>query len=392
MAIRGPQDYDPGLGLDFIGQVSAGVGTSSAGTFVGGGASLYWSDMLGDHNLLTALQFEGDTETFDRNLAAIVNYENRARRWRWGAAAGQIPSLGVQYATQSDGNLRTDRLIRQWQINREVAARTAYPFTRADRFEASVGYRQVSYVTDALVQVVDENTGEIVAYGIEDLPSPPSIDLVPAGVAFVHDTSVFGGTAPAAGQRYRVELGAVAGDLDFWSPLLDFRQYYLPFPYLGFAARVLHYGRYGRDGEDPRIGAVYVGSPTLVRGYGSSSFSVAECDDPTGQTCPVYEQLFGSRVAVASVEARVPVLGARGIVPSPGVPPIDIAAFYDAGVAWTRGEEAEFLGGPREPVRSYGASIRMNFFGALVLQWNYVEPIDRPLQDFYWEFLIAPGF
>ena len=30
--------------------------------------------------------------------------------------------------------------------------------------------------------------------------------------------------------------------------------------------------------------------------------------------------------------------------------------------------------------------------GALVLQWNYVKPIDRPLQDWHWEFLIAPGF
>ena len=50
------------------------------------------------------------------------------------------------------------------------------------------------------------------------------------------------------------------------------------------------------------------------------------------------------------------------------------------------------MGGPRDVVRSYGGSLRLNFFGALVLTWNYVKPIDRPLQDWYWEFVIAPGF
>lgn len=390
--VEGPEEYDPRLGIDYIGQVSAGVGTNNAGTFVGGGVSMYWSDMLGDHNLLTVLQVEGDSETFDRNLTAVANYENREHRWRWGGAVGQLPALSVGFTSEVNGNQLTERLIRQWQINREAAARTSYPLTRADRFEASLGYRHVSYATDALVQVIDLNTGQIVATGVEDLPSPESVELFPVGVALVHDTSVFGGTAPVSGQRYRLELGGVAGgDISFWSPLLDFRQYYLPFPYLSFAGRVLHYGRYGTDAEDPRIGEAYLGSGTLVRGYNSGSFDVSECDTASG-SCPVFDQLFGSRLAVASVEARVPVFGARGLVRTPSVPPVDVSAFYDTGVAWTRNEEPSFLGGPRDPVSSYGASLRVNFFGALVLQWNYVKPVDRPFQDWYWQFLIAPGF
>jgi Tol biopolymer transport system component len=389
---KGPGDYKPRLGIDYVGQVSVGVGTNSQGTAVGGGVSMYWSDMLGDHNLLTALQFEGDSETVDRNLTAIVNYENREHRWRWGVAAGQIPSLSLAYDSMVSGSLLTERLIRQWQINREVAARTAYPLTRADRFEASVGYRHVGYVTDALVQVVDLNTGLIVATGVEDLPSPDSIEFWPVGVAFVHDTSLFGGTAPVSGRRFRIEAGGTVGNLSFWSPLVDFRQYYMPWPLLSLAGRVLHFGRYGEDAEDPRIGEVFLGSATLVRGYNSSSFSVNECDDPSGLSCPVFDQLFGSRVVVTNVEARVPLFGARGLVATPQVPPIDIAAFYDAGVAWTEDEEAAFLGGTREFVRSYGATLRVSFFGALVLQWNYAKPLDRPGQDWYWQFLIAPGF
>jgi outer membrane protein assembly factor BamA len=137
---------------------------------------------------------------------------------------------------------------------------------------------------------------------------------------------------------------------------------------------------------------VFLGSWTLVRGYDADTFSTAECDPNASPACPAYDALFGSHIAMTSFEARVPVFGARGVVATPSVPPIDVAAFYDAGVAWTADEKAYFQGGPRELVRSYGAALRMSFFGALVLQWNYVKPIDRPLQDWYWEFLIAPGF
>lgn len=394
VTIQPPRQYEASLSMDYATQLSVGVGTSQAtGTVVGGGVAMYWSDMLGDHNLVTALQAEGTSETFDRNLAAIVAYQNREDRLYWGAAVGQIPSLAIGYEAADNGDgTSTERLIRQWQINRELAGTLAYPFTRADRAEASLGYRHIGYVTDAEQLTYDNNTGEILDYRIVDLPSPSSIELFPVGFAFVHDTAVFGGTAPARGQRYRLELGGVIGGLDFYTPLLDFRQYYMAHQYLTLAGRVMHYGRYGRDAEDPRLGDAYIGGWTLVRGYGSSSFSVSECDPNAAPFCPVYDQLFGSRIAMASAEARVPVFGARGIVESPSVPPIDVAAFYDTGVAWTRFEEASFLGGPREPVSSYGTSIRMSLFGVLVLQWSYVKPLDRPLQDWYWEFIIAPGF
>ena len=88
----------------------------------------------------------------------------------------------------------------------------------------------------------------------------------------MHDSSAFGGTAPAVGQRYRIEAGAVGGDIRYWAPLVDYRHYLLPLPYLTLAGRVLHYGRYGTDAEDPRIGDLFVGSWGLVRGYTVDSF------------------------------------------------------------------------------------------------------------------------
>ncbi len=388
------KEYEPSLSVDYATQVSAGVGNSSLGTVVGGGVALYWSDMLGDHNLLTVLQAEGDSTTFQRNLAAVVNYENREQRLRWGAAVGQIPSVSVGFVGPVDNGDGTfsQFLVRQWQINREVAGRLAYPITRADRIEGSVGYRHISYVADAVEDVYSNGGNQYLGSRIVDVDAPPSLEMYPAGVAFVHDTSVWGGAGPAFGTRYRVELGGVVGDLDFYTPLLDFRHYILPIPYLTLAGRLMHYGRYGRDADDERIGQVFLGNWGMVRGYDYYSFSLAECDPAAAPACPIFDQLFGSRVMLASAEARVPIFGARGLVPSPSVPPIEIAAFYDAGVAWDRNSSPSFTGGEREFVRGVGYSVRLSFFGALVIGWNYVKPLDRPEQDWYWEFTIAPGF
>jgi outer membrane protein assembly factor BamA len=221
-----------------------------------------------------------------------------------------------------------------------------------------------------------------VPYGNSEIESGAGRSTIPAA-----------SSAPLAGDRYRVELGGVAGDLAYLAPLIDLRQYWLPLPYLSFGARVLHYGRYGSDAEDPRIGALYLGYPTLVRGYEPDSFELAECDAAAAPACPVFDQLIGSRIAVGNVEARVPLFGARALVRSPNVPPIDFGIFYDTGVAWTSAEGARFTGGgDRDFVSSYGATIRLGFGGVLVLQWNYAVPLDRPLQDRVWSFWIAPGF
>jgi Tol biopolymer transport system component len=386
--------YSPSLSVDFATQINAAVGNSSLGSTVGGGVALYWSDMLGDHQLLTLLQAEGDSDTFSRNLAAVVNYENREQRLRWGAAVGQVPSIYLEVtppASNNDGTY-SQFLIRHWQINREVAGRLAYPLTRADRIEASAGYRHISFVSDAVEHVYADGSNQFLGTRVIDQPSDPSIEMFPAGVALVHDTAVWGGAGPAFGTRYRVELGGVVGDLDFYTPLVDFRHYILPIPYLTLAGRLMHYGRYGRDADDSRLGPVFLGNWGLVRGYDYYSFSVSECDPAAAPDCPALDDLFGSRMMLAQAEARVPIFGARGLIPTPSVPPIEVAAFYDAGVAWDRNSEPNFTGGDRDPVEGIGYAVRLNLFGALTLSWNYVKPLDRPLQDWYWEFTIAPAF
>ena len=85
--------------------------------------------------------------------------------------------------------------------------------------------------------------------------------------ALVYDTSNFGATSPVQGTRYRFEATPTFGSLQFTSLLGDYRRYFMPAPFYTIAARALHYGRYGAGGEDRRLFPLFIGYPTLVRGY-----------------------------------------------------------------------------------------------------------------------------
>src|SRR6266566_5017143 len=80
------KEYHPKLSLDFIAQPSLAVAADRFGTYIGGGATLYWSDMLGDHNLVTMAQFQGRISDF----AAATAYLNRKSRLTWAVGAEQI--------------------------------------------------------------------------------------------------------------------------------------------------------------------------------------------------------------------------------------------------------------------------------------------------------------
>ncbi len=73
----------------------------------------------------------------------------------------------------------------------------------------------------------------------------------------------------------------------------------------------------------------------LVRGYDPGSFDPSDCGPRVSNSnaCPVFDRLLGSRIAVANAEVRVPLLGFLGVIPSRSVPPVDLAPFFDAGIA-----------------------------------------------------------
>jgi outer membrane protein assembly factor BamA len=287
-----------------------------------------------------------------------------------------------------------DTSIRYWQIAREVSAVFARPFNRAQRVEFSTGYQNVSYDAQGLVQVYSAATGALLLEQKTSIPTPPALHMAVSRAALVYDTSIFGGTSPVAGQSYRLEFGTTAGSLNYTSVLADYRRYIRLARPLTLAGRLMHYGRYGGDAEDERQQEIFVGYPTLVRGYSAESFSIEECGPDLQRTgaCPVYDRLFGSRMAVANAELRVPLLGFLGVIPSRSLPPVEGALFYDAGVAWRSGELARLVKRPRKPVSSYGATLRFNVLGFFIAQLSYVKPQQRPLKSWFLEFSVTPGF
>jgi len=159
------------------------------------------------------------------------------------------------------------------------------------------------------------------------------------------------------------------------------------------AARVIHYGRYGSGSEDERFYPLFLGYPELIRGYDFNSFSASECGPTPEQTCPVFDQLIGSRLLIANAELRFPPFGAFGGKGFYGPVPVDLLAFFDAGIAWTRTQKAQFLsGGTRRWVKSVGAGARINVFGYAVVEIDYVHPLDRPQKNWIWQFNFAPGW
>jgi len=396
----GEEEYNPKLSLDFISRPYLTAGNDRFGTFVGGGASAFWSDMLGRHNLSTQFQIQGSL----RDIAAIVGYTNRRSRWNWGLIVGQIPFLQGSFgAFQSqDPDTGEPVVVEQRQLlrqfNRQVTGVLSYPFSRAHRVEFSLGLNNITFSNEIRTIVTSQITGRELVNDKQDLPVPGALNLVQGSAALVYDNSFFGATAPILGQRYRFELQPVLGTLDYVGVLGDFRKYIMPVRPFTIATRLMHFGRYGSGGEDPVLTDLFLGYPSQVRGYDFNSFTPQECN--TGLNCPALDQLFGSRMAVANIELRFPLFGVLGIGQGMfGALPVDFIAFGDAGLAWSSENSLGVLGfgcksGPncRKPIYSTGAGLRFNFLGFLIMEMDYVKPYQRPLKGAYWQFSFVPGF
>ncbi len=391
------QSYKAKLGLDYVGQspVSVGVG-GRFGTSIGGGIAFSFSDMLGNHNLDTVVQAESVSGFTD--IGAVLGYVNRSRRLQWGMQLGQAPYVTGGYSV-GQGTLDGRRVyVEQTQIERQTDRRLAgvayYPFNPTLRIEGYAGVRHLSFDSRLETTVFDLSTGQLVAREREDLPSLDALTLGEGSLALVRDTSAFGATSPVVGQRFRFEVSPVVGSVNYTGVLADFRQYLMPVRLLTLAGRLLHFGRYGAGGEDPRMSPLFLGYASEVRGYDFDSFSAAECGPSTDASCPVFDQLIGSRVLVANAEVRMPLLApfrARRRNPY-GPVPIEIGAFFDAGVAWDSKSKPSFAGGDRELVKSVGAVARINLFGVLVFEIDYAKPLDRPGKDAFFQFNLLAGF
>jgi WD40 repeat protein len=386
------EPYKAKLGLDYIGQPYVAAGVDRYGAAFAGGIAMSFSDMLGEHTLDTIVQASSVQGFTD--VGGLVRYVNRSRRFNWGAQVAQIPYTVGGFASGVavvDGQpLFQEQTLIQRQLDRRVSLLGLYPLDSATRIEVEAGFRSLSFKNRLTTDSFSLVTGQFLGTRREDLPGPDTINLGEGAAALVRDTSVFGATSPILGQRFRLEASPVFGSLNYTGLLGDFRQYVQPFRPLTLAGRVLHFGRYGSGGEDPRLVPLFVGRQSLVRGYESGSFSVSECGEGGG--CPVFDQLLGSRVLAMNFEARFPLLALFGAKRLYGPIPVEVGGFFDAGVAWDSTVTPKIFGGERDLVRSVGATARVNLFGFAVLQVDYAKPLDRPGRKPFFQFNLLNGF
>jgi len=386
------EPYKQKLELDEIGQPTIqGTVAQGGATYVSGGVSASFSDMLGDRSLGLAAQIGGGLA----DVGAQVIYVNRKHRWNWATSAGLIP-YALGYLTRAD-NLTTGQVTFEDVILRQTcrcaSAATTYSINGATRIELNVAAQALSFTREVRTSVFDYTTRQRTSYDVTRTEDAAPLTLGLASAALVKDTTYFGATGPLFGARSRLELGTSAGSLKYATVLADYRRYFMPARPFTIAVRGMHYGRYGRDGDNVRLIGLYLGYPEFVHGYGIGSFSSIDCPaDGTRDECAIFDSLIGSRLMVANVELRAPLRGLFTGELEYGRVPIDVAVFADAGLAWRGISQPTFLGGPRHVVRSAGAAVRINVIGLLAVELSAAHPFDRVNRGVQWQLGIRQGF
>jgi hypothetical protein len=402
------RSYSPRLRLDYIAPPTVGVSAGGPfGTQVGGGVGFFFSDMLGDQNLSIAAQASGTLQ----DVGGQATYLNMRRRWNVGATAAHIPILSgyaMQGTVQDDAGNFVPAVIqvRQRIFISQLAGVAIYPLTSTRRFEFQGGFLRYGFSLQEEQFLLYPNFVERRLIDRDDLVPDPFY-FAQGLAAYVGDNSYFGFTSPVTGSRYRFQISPVIGsregftqmDDGYIAALGDFRRYFFMNPFT-FAVRGLHIGNYGADGGD-LFSELYLGyqyNPGFIRGYSFNNFRASEeCTFVAGQRCPELDRLVGTRIATASMEFRVPLIGteAFGLINFPFLP-TEVALFADGGVAWRADSAPELRWDTdttdRVPVFSAGVTTRMNLLGYMIMEIFYVVPFQRPERGPHFGLQLIPGW
>jgi hypothetical protein len=370
-----------------------------------GGTAVSLSDMLGNHTLI----FSGAVNGRLAEAQVLAAYINQQHRMNWLVGASQDPLyfyLPTLFASGGTSGLDTITPRIERFVIRQAFAQAYYPFSTFTRVELGAQFANIDQAVLSQQYLTD-------GFNIAPIGDPVTQDLASVSyygptAALVHDNSLPGWVGPFAGSRWRFQVSPTFGAWHFTEGLADWRRYFFARPFT-LALRGIFYGRYGRDAN---LFPSFLGSTELIRGYTSGSLINHEClSEPTATTgasgCPSLDQLIGSKLAVVNLELRFPLTRSLvlGFLPV-GFPPIEGAIFYDAGLAWNgtscdgtpgscvvlkrNGQDPEIY---REPLRSWGGSIRMNVLGFVVLRLDYTKPLSRPTYNSsYWTLSLGPTF
>jgi Tol biopolymer transport system component len=386
--VSSDRKYRPKLGLEALGMPYFSAGGGAFGTSVQGGTSFLFGDLLGDRQLFTAVHLSSKVD----ESAFMATYLDRGSRRNWGLTLNQVPQVGQWRSPIEAGEdgttLMRTRERRVW-TERGISAFVAYPLNRWKRIEFSVGARQNMYERDAETDIVSSTTGRLIETQPADVADASPLTVGEVSVALVEDTTIFGGTGPILGSRYRFQIAPVAGGATYVNVLADYRRYMMPVRPYTIALRVLHSARYGPGSDDPRLLSTYLGSSWLVRGYGPSRVAGSECG---AGPCPALDHMLGTGVLVGKLEVRAPLLSVFSSRIHYGALPLDVFAFADAGTTWGSADRPFGLTTLSHAlIRSIGGGVRANAMG-LVVDAGAERPLD--LRQGGWRFSvnIRPAF
>lgn len=389
--------YHTRFSPDYVAQPTIGYERDNFGRGFFGGTAITLSDMLGDHTLAFAASLNGRIA----EAQFLAAYLNQRHRMNWFVGVSQNPLyfyLPTTERSNGDGTFTLTPQIERFVI-RDAFAQALYPFNTFTRLEVGGHFTNIDQAVLSQDYLVDSATGGLIGIADPVTTTGRSVNYVSPDVALVHDNALWGWVGPFAGSRWRFDVSQSFGDWRFTTGLADWRRYFFLRPFT-FAFRGQFYGRFGRDSD---LFPIFLGSTDLLRGYTAGSLINNECVTQTGTTgytgCPALDQLIGSRIGLVNAELRFPLTRnlELGFLPI-GLPPLEGALFYDAGIAWNstshlvwhqNGRDPEIY---RQPLRSWGGSLRMNFLGFVVLRLDYTKPLDRVVNNPYWTLSLGPTF
>jgi dipeptidyl aminopeptidase/acylaminoacyl peptidase len=424
-----PIRYRPQFKLDYLASSGVGVGVGNYGGQYGAGLASgvqgIFSDILGRNQMYVGASVNGEIYDFGGQF----EYIHQQGRWSLATGVSHIPYQFGFYnplyvpitknGKPAIGFSENLDIIRSFQDAANVIA--AYPFSKINRVEFGGGISYNYYRVDRISTVYQIDTTSVNGQNVYTYTGISSgknkittaeesretgynlnaYALLQASAAFVGDNSYFGIAAPLNGFRYRIGAELDYGTYQFVAPTIDLRKYVRLKP-VTLAARLYGYGRLGTNDKANTLYPLYIGYPFLIRGYEANSFY----NSSTGTTNTssngfTIAQLSGNRIAVFNFEVRLPFTGPEKLAQIKSKFLFtDLNFFYDAGLAWNAGDKVSLLKSSvsnsgssivtnpltgvitqgnieRIPATSVGVSLRINVFGALILEPYLAYPLQR---------------
>ncbi len=370
------KDYDPRFTLEAIGGAGIGVGVSQFGAGAAGGVSFMFSDLLRENILTTSLQVQGRIQ----DIAGQAVYMNQSRRINWGGVFSHIPYRSARAQMRLDtinGTLVENLVMLEQRIfENELGAFGQYPLSTNLRFEGGFSASRYGFRVDSINNYFVGNM--LIDREEHELEAPDAFFMYRTYLAYVGDNARFGLTGPMRGSRYRFQVDRSFGEYQFWGLMGDYRRY-RHIPPVALAFRTMHFGRYGADAD--QLQPVFVGNPYFVRGY---SFRAITQPGETSDQFISINNLLGSKIAVVNAELRFPFTGPPEFaVIESRMFFSDLVLFADGGLAWHDFDDIEMRWRPvrdeeiRIPVFSTGVALRVNLFGAIILEPYFALPFQR---------------